>query len=485
MQAAAREVPDGEHRIKLPPKLIPVFLGKARYRGAYGGRGSGKSYSFAKMAAVAGLRRKMRILCARELQNTLRESSMSEVIKAIESEPVLEVNYIFGREYIRGKNGTEFLFRGLHHNVKEIKSISDIGLCWVEEAEAVSDDSWRKLIPTIRERGSEIWATWNPESTDSATNRRFIANPPPSSRIAQLNWRDNPWFTPELEMERQYDLAGDADMYRHVWEGEYITRSDAQVLGGKWIVESFDPEKDWDGPYFGVDWGFANDPTALVKCWIHGRTLYVEHEAGGVGIALDDTPATFALVPGAREHTIRADAARPETINHMARRGWHVIAAPKWPGSVEDGVEFLRSFSRIVIHERCVETAREARLWSWKVDRNTGDILPKLQDGNDHYMDGIRYALSPMIRERKTRLWFADASPEVPDIAGHVESLKDAPTVPKVGGLPSGVCGSCTAYKEGVCMDRGFAVNERSPGCYMYVELEFGDVQSQRVLPQS
>lgn len=456
----------------MPTKLAPVFTGSARYRGAHGGRGSGKSFTFAKMAAVRGYQHKLRILCARELQYTLRDSSMSEVIKAIESEPWLAVHYDLGESYIRGANGTEFIFRGLRHNAREIKSMTGVNLCWVEEAEAVSEVSWRVLIPTIREPGSEIWLTWNPESADSATNERFIANQPANAKIVQINWRDNPWFPDVLEDERQHDLRGDPDMYQHIWEGGYITRTDAQVLAGKWCLDVFEAQEGWDGPYFGVDWGFVRDPTALVKCWISGRTLYVEHEAGGIGVPLDDTPAMFERVPGAREHTIRADSARPETINHLARRDWKVIAAPKWQGSVEDGVEFLRSFERIVIHERCEQTAREARLWSFKVDRNTEDVLPVLQPGNDHYWDAVRYALAPMIRQRKHHLWFAEARPSGPDPGAEVQALKEQPTVPVLGTLPAGVCGRCSAYEDGLCTERGFRVGERDVGCVGYVEAD-------------
>jgi phage terminase large subunit len=387
--------------VKIPRKLVPVFGGKARYRGAYGGRGSGKSYTFALMLALRGAQQPLRILCAREYQNSIRDSSQAEIARAIESVPFLAAHYDVGDSYIRGRNGTEFVFRGLRHNYQSIKSMAGIGICWVEEAETVSEESWRVLIPTIRAPGSEIWLTWNPEREDSPTRQRFIVNQPAGAKIAQVNWRDNPWFPTELEQERQDDLRYRPDQYDHVWEGACLTRSDALVLRGRHAVEAFEPQQGWDGPYYGIDWGFSVDPSVMVRCWIHGRVLYVEHEAYGHGVEIDNLPQLFAVIPGAREHVSYADSARPETISYMVRNGYRYMRpADKWPGSVEDGIEHLRSYERIVIHPRCEHAAREARLWSYKIDRLTGDVKPDLMPGNDHCWDAVRYALGPIIRRQ-------------------------------------------------------------------------------------
>jgi phage terminase large subunit len=354
------------------------------------------------MLAARGLMEQMRILCARELQNSLKDSSMSEIIDAIESEPWLAQHYEYGESYIRGKNGTEFIFRGLRHNSREIKSMAKIKLCWVEEAEAVSNQSWQTLIPTIRKPGSEIWLTWNPESQDSATNKRFILDPPENSKIIKLNWMDNPWFPEVLEQERQADLRRDPDYYAHVWEGECITRTDAQIFAGKWRVDEFEPGKDWDGPYFGLDFGFAQDPTAAIKCWTHNDCLYIEAEAGRAKMELDETAAEIAAtIPDIAAHTIRADNARPESISYLKRHGLqNIVSVKKWPGSVEDGVQFIKSFREIILHPRCTSTAQEFRLYSYKVDRNSGDIIPTIMDAYNHYIDALRYALAPMIQNK-------------------------------------------------------------------------------------
>lgn len=216
-------------QIELPPKLVPVFLGQARYRGAYGGRGSAKTRSFAKMAAVQGLRfaaegKEGIIVCGREFMNSLDESSLAEVKAAIASEPWLTSGYDVGEKYVRTKDRRiSFDFVGLRHNLDSIKSRARIRLLWVDEAEPVSESAWSKTIPTVREEGAEIWVTWNPERKNSATHRRFRLDPPAESRIVELNWRDNPWFPTFLDKTRQEDKAKRPDQYEHVWEGDFVT----------------------------------------------------------------------------------------------------------------------------------------------------------------------------------------------------------------------------------------------------------------------
>lgn len=218
--------------IQLPPKLVDVFTGEARYRCAWGGRGSAKTRSFALMTAVHGYRCGMageegQILCAREHLNSLDESSLEEVKSAIRSVPWLASYYEMGEKFIRSKDGRiKYVFAGLRHNVDSIKSKARILLCWVDEAETVSETAWRKLVPTVREEGSEIWVTWNPESKYSATHQRFRLDPPKDAKIAEINWSDNPFFPQVLELERLDDKAKRPDQYHHVWEGAFMAVHD-------------------------------------------------------------------------------------------------------------------------------------------------------------------------------------------------------------------------------------------------------------------
>ena len=405
MPAAAKA--DAETaRVELPPKLIPVFAparGSVRYRGAYGGRGSGKSFTFSLMAAVWGYAEPLRILCTRELQVSIKESMYAEIRNAIRTRPWLEQHYEVGESYIRGANGTEFLFRGLRHNMSAIRSMADIDLAIVEEAEDVPEHSWLDLLPTIRAPKSEVWAIWNPRRDGSPVDQRMIKSPPDNALIRQVNYEDNPWFPDVLDAERQHDRERmDPATYAHVWEGAYLENSDAQVLHGKYRVAEFEPGKKWDGPYYGLDYGFSQDPTAGVECYLHNDALYIHQECGGVGIEQDEIVALLQdAMPGIERYVIRADNARPETTSHIRKHGLpRAESAPKWQGSVQDGIAWLRGRREIVIHPRCRNTIREARLYSHKVDRHTGDVLPDIADANNHYIDAIRYAMAPMIQSK-------------------------------------------------------------------------------------
>lgn len=404
-------------RIELPPKLIPVFTGPARYRGAWGGRGSGKTRSFAKMTAVraymcaeAGISGV--ILGAREFMNSLEDSSMEEIKQAIAEEPWLDAYFDVGEKYIRTRNRrVSYVFTGLRHNLDSIKSKARILVAWVDEAENVSETAWRKLTPTVREANSEIWVTWNPEKDGSPTDKRFRKHPPPNSKIVQLNYTDNPWFPDVLEQERRADRERlDDATYAWIWEGAYLQNSAAQILAGKYRVAEFEPGDGWDGPYHGLDWGFASDPTVAVRVWIHDSRLWVEYEAGRQGLELDDTAEYLRQrIPGIERYPIRADSARPESISHVRSKGLpNITAVEKWQGSVEDGIAHLRSYKEIIIHPRCKETIQEARMYSYKVDRLTGDVLPDIVDAYNHYWDAIRYALAPLIK-RKAGFLFARA----------------------------------------------------------------------------
>lgn len=400
--------PMSEVRIRIPPKLVPVFEGEARYRCAFGGRGSGKTQTFATMAAVKGYQfgrmgRTGQILCAREHLNSLESSSLPEVKAAIAAQPFLAAYYEIGDKFIRSHDRRiEFTFSGLRHNLDSIKSRARILLSWVAEAEGVPDVAWRKLIPTVREHDSEIWAEWNPESEHSATHQRFRVNPPANSKIVEVNYADNPWFPAVLEQERQDDMAKRPDTYDHVWGGKFLTISDAQIFAGFHAVEAFEPGRHWTGPYYGMDFGFAQDPTCAVEVWVDpAGVVHVRREAGKVGLELDDTGAFFIdRMPDIARHSIRADSARPESISYLKRAGLpRIEGVKKGPGSVEDGVGFLKA-SRVVIHPECVAMAREARLYSFKVDRLSGDVLPVILDAFNHYWDAVRYAVQPLIKVR-------------------------------------------------------------------------------------
>jgi phage terminase large subunit len=381
--------------IKLPQKLVDVFApqrGAVQYRAAYGGRGSGKSYSFALMAAVWGYAEPLRVLCARDLQVSIKESFHAELKAAIESQPWLAAHYDVGIDYLRGKNGTEFIFRGMRSNISAIKSLAKIDLTIVEEAEDIKDDAWTALEATIfRQPKSELWAIWNPGVSGSPVDERFIKHPPKNAIVAKVNYSDNPFFPPGLETLRLREQERlDRDMYAHVWEGAYKTLFEAAVFKN-WRVEEFEIDKAWTLRQ-GADWGYSIDPSTLIQVAVVGKNLYIAHEAYKVGCEIDMLPDLFLTVPESEKWPITADSARPETIAYMRRHGFpHILPAVKGARSVEEGVAFLQSFD-IIVHPRCEHTIRELELYSYKRDELTGKILPILKDKDNHVIDALRYA---------------------------------------------------------------------------------------------
>jgi phage terminase large subunit len=412
-----------ERSAKFPPGFQFLFK-PHRYKVAYGGRGSGKSWAFSRALVLQACQRPLRVLCTRELQTSIAESVhrlLSDQIELLGLSAYFEIQQagIYRKPYpadpesgFAGDSGSEFIFYGVKTNPTKIKSAEGIDVAWVEEAEKVSANSWQILIPTIRKDRSEIWVSFNPDEENDPTYQRFVVSPPPDAFVAEVNWHQNPWFPDELRREKDYLYRVDPDAAAHVWGGQCRKNSSSQIFRDKYAVESFDvpnpaergPDNPmWDGPYYGADWGFAQDPTVLVRFWVDSkaRILYVEKESYHVGLELDAIGAQWRKdIPEVASdgRVVRADNARPETISYLSRTsGLAVEAAEKWSGSIEDGIAFLRKFEKIVIHPRCRNAAQEARLYSYKTDRLTGDVLAEAVDKHNHFWDSLRYGCQPMI----------------------------------------------------------------------------------------
>jgi phage terminase large subunit len=363
----------------------------------HGGRGGLKSWGFARTAVLLAAKRKLRIACAREYQTSIDES-VHQTLRAQIEGLGLDAYFHIGKRSITASNGSEFFFAGIKTEPRKFKSTEGIDILWIEEGESVTENSWQIVEPTIRKAGSEIWCGFNPDLATDPTSKRFLIDPVPNSRIIETNWRDNPWLSDRLIRLKDYLARVDPEAYQHVWEGKFRTNSAAQIFKGKYRIEDFVPGN-WDGPYFGADWGFSQDPTTLVKCWVYGRCLYIEQEAWAIGRDTDTVPQLFDQIAGAKLHVIRGDNSRPETISYLQRHGYpRITAAEKWPGSVEDGIAFIRQFECVVIHTRCAHAIEEAKLYSFKTDRLTGDVLTDIVDKHNHIWDAVRYALAPLIR---------------------------------------------------------------------------------------
>lgn len=358
---------------------------------------------------MLGAQKRLRILCVREFQKSIADSVHRLLQDQIELLKIPGYNVTL-REITHVGTGTVFIFEGLRYNVNRIKSIEGVDICWAEEAESISAESWEILIPTIRKAGSEIWISFNPYMESDPTYQRFVVHAPPNAISKKIGWEDNPWFTDEMREEKDYLYEVDPEAAEYVWGGMPRKFSQSQILHGKWKVEAFEPEAHWLGPYYGMDFGFSKDPTALVEVYIakdpgrpksaRGR-LMIRREAWKLHLENDHIiPYLYSTVgSNISKQLIRADSSRPETISYLKRHGlYRIRSVYKWPNSIEDGIAYLRSFEEIVIHPDCPHTKEEAVLYSFKVDEQTQEVLRKIVDKHNHTWDAVRYALAPIIR---------------------------------------------------------------------------------------
>ena len=390
-------------RIETPEWALPLLEPK-RYKGAYGGRGSGKSHAFAEMMIEAHIMdQSSRSVCVREVQKSLAQSVKR--LLELKIEQMNAGSYFEVQEaVIKSRKGDGLiLFQGMqNHTADSIKSLEGYDRAWCEEAQSLSQRSLDLLRPTIRKPGSELWFTWNPsQATDPVDVLLRGPTPPPDAAIVEVNFSDNPWFPEVLRAEMEYDRARDPEKYQHVWRGAYLTNSEARVFRN-WKVEEFEAPKDAIHR-LGADWGFAVDPTVLVRCHLVGRTLYVDHEAYALGCDITATPDLFMSIPESEKWPMVADSSRPETISHMRKHGFpRITAAVKGANSVSEGIEWLKSYD-IIVHPRCQHVIDELSLYSYKTDTLTGAVLPVLQDRDNHCIDALRYALEGVRRAQAAR----------------------------------------------------------------------------------
>lgn len=428
------------------PSAFRELYQPSRHKAFHGGRGGAKSHSFADvLVAKAYERRDFRWLFAREIQNSLNASVkklLEDKIRAQGLGPKEDGGNgyfrITDRSITGGDGRTEFLFAGLRTNPDSVKSMEGLDGAWVEEANKVSQRSIGLLTPTVRKPKSELWWSWNRTDVKDPVDNMFLGGaPPPRSIVRKVGWQDNPWFPEPLIEELLWDRSRDYDKYLHVWEGHPVTMSEARVFRN-WSSEDIDHLVPYGCvPRLGADWGYANDPSVLVLCYVFGTTLYIRSELWKLRLEVTDTPAFWAgtdwradnprwenknSFPGLQSPLIGhnggpalddgpplmqtsrviADSARPEIISHMQKRGFNVTASRKGAGSVVEGVEFIKGFD-VVIHPSCTHVIDEFTHYSYEVDPLTDEVLPKLKDKKNHTVDSVRYALENVRRRSGTR----------------------------------------------------------------------------------
>lgn len=388
-------------KLQIPtPRAFLPLLEPRRYKGIHGGRGSGKSHFFADLWVDEGIRIPNHdVVCLRENQKSL-QFSVKKLLESKISQYNVGAYFEVQDKRILHKRGGVTIFDGMqNHTADSMKSLEDFKRAWFEEAHRASQRSLDLLRPTIRAKDSELWFSWNPENeTDPIEELLRGENRIPESdaTVIQANYRENPWFPESLQKEMEWDQRRDPDKFQHIWLGGYQRNSEARVFKN-WKIEEFETPA---SSIFrlGADWGFATDPSVLVRCYLDGKRLYIDHEAYMVGCEIDQLPDLFCVVPDSQKWFITADSSRPDTISYMSRHGFpKITAAHKGPRSIEEGVEFLKSFD-IVVHPRCQHVIDELSMYAYEVDPLTNRVLPKLKDKHNHTIDALRYACEGLRR---------------------------------------------------------------------------------------
>jgi phage terminase large subunit len=372
-----------------------------RHLAWHGGRGGGKSRTVATGLVLQSAERHERILCGREMQKSIRDSSkrlIDDEIDRLGLRPAFQST----ETEIRGPHDSLFLFSGIRGNANGLKSMEGLTTFWGDEAQAFSQASVETIIPTIRAPNSRLIWTWNPDLATDPVDALFRGNnleeeaqskfaPPPNSIVREINYPQNKWFPEVLRTEMEFVRGRDLDKFNHVWLGKYRANSEARVFKN-WRVEAFDSPANAEYR-LGADFGYSIDPSCAVRCWISGTQIFVDQEAWGLQVEIVNLPALFMSIPDAEKFWMTADSSRPETISHLRKNGFPRIApALKGARSVEEGIEFLKSYD-LVVHPRCQHLVDELTHYSYKVDTLTGQVTSVLADKDNHLIDALRYAV--------------------------------------------------------------------------------------------
>jgi phage terminase large subunit len=382
----------GAASIVMGAKYIQALYQPARHKAFFGGRGAAKSWSIATYLVVEAAKRKMKIVCARQFQNSIRDSSKELIEKRIEALGLSSQYAMIERSIIHIGTGSVFLFVGLERNIESIRSLEGADVVWVEEARTINQKSLDVLLPTVRAPNSELIWSWNPEKRTDPVDKYFRGpNPPDRSVITHVSWEDNPYFfATEMPAEMELLRKGNPRRFGHVWEGEYDESYDTKVFTNI-VIGRVEVPIDCP-PRYGMDFGFGQDPSVVVKVYVLEKTrqIYIAQEIFG-RVPMENLPDMVRSVVFADGDLVMADSSQPGTIEFLQSRGLNVRPARKGQGSVKTGILWMQGYE-IVIDPDCGNMREEARLYSWITDKLTGMSLSIPVDANNHGWDATRYA---------------------------------------------------------------------------------------------
>ena len=411
---------DNKFIFNYPPRLAPIINSNARINVVYGSRASSKTYTMVLYLLILVLKTGGSVMVFRLIDNSLQRSIYATFKKIIQKSTILAQNFTILSNSIRcNTNGAVIDFMGIWNKKEGLKGIDGKKYFLIDEAVDLSKEDGLILKNTFaRFDDIRIFYLFNPRHADDYVYDQFVTKAKEMKDIwgdnfqsVKINWYDNPFvcnnesFIKEVEQD---SISLSPEEFAHQWEGELITINDAQIFNKKFEVldfETMDRNKVFEKRFFyGADWGFASDPTVMIRCYIYDNNLFIDYEAYGVHVELFDIPSVlFSKIPDSRIHTIYGDSANPETISLLKRKfGYKIEPAPKWANSVCEGIEYIRSFKRIYIHPRCVKTINEFKMYSYAIDRHSGEIKKgEPADKWNHCIDSLRYALSPYIKKNR------------------------------------------------------------------------------------
>lgn len=390
--------------VYIPEKFMPLF-GDYDHAALFGGRGTAKSYNAANALVILSARKPLRIVCGRQYQTSIRDSSKQLIETRIHALKLSSQFWIGEQEIVHEQHGSRYSFIGLDRNPQSVKSLDGCDYCWIDEARDVGLYAIETLIPTVlRKPGSKMIWTWNPKYPKDPIDAYFRGNhlrpeeranwsPPPNSYVCQVGPEDNPyWYHTKLHVQAQHMLRTNPKRHRHIYGGEYDLDFEGRIFSRVRIGR---PESipEWISPRYGMDFSQGGaDPHAIVKVYVNQPAgwIYVAREAGG-RVSSRELPGLLRDVIEHDDDLVKADSSQPDLINNLNTGGFRIRGARKGPGSVKAGITWLQGFE-IIIDPECPRMIEEAQMYSWQQDRKTHENLNAPVDDWNHYWDAVRYA---------------------------------------------------------------------------------------------
>lgn len=393
--------------LTIPVEFKRLFDTDWREAAVYGGRYSLKSHTVARSLIVRARQQRKRILCAREFQNSIADSS-HQLLADLINQYNLRDFVVTENSIINTKNGSDFLFRGLHRNEQSIKSIEGIDIAWVEEAQTVSNKSLEILTPTIRKPGSQLIYTYNRLEEDDPVHQRLVIEGRPNTLVIKVNYEialKYDWMPEAVRLEMEDDKKKRPTLFRHKWLGE-PNKLETRIYKDWAVIDEIPHEARLER--IGLDFGYSVDPTAIVAVYRYNGGFILDEVCYRKGLS---NKQIADIIQAMEEYClVIADSAEPKSIDEIRSYGVSIMPSKKGADSINQGIQLVQS-QAVSVTKQSKNILSEYKNYVWKTDRD-GKTLPVPEPGNDHLCDAIRYALQSLNLNneytyvpRETRNW--------------------------------------------------------------------------------